>query len=168
MSKINNSSESVRPTLAFYHANMKGTGTAVKFTLRPAHGTVDGGILMVIANQANATDVTQNPVYPHFDLENAVSVVLDFADLCKIIQVLRGEIESIEDGNGLYHVSLHATTKIVFRHMVDPVAGYSLEVSRFPRNGGEDKYYNFFLFPSEACGLCEALAGAMHRIAFGD
>ena len=42
---------SIRPSLCFYHANPKGTGSAVKMNLHPAHDYTDGCIMLKIANQ---------------------------------------------------------------------------------------------------------------------
>ena len=157
-----------RPKFALYHASPKGTGCALKMALHPAHDTTDGSIWMTLANQMTIGNrMGPNPTYPRFDWENSACVKLDFNDLCKILQVFRGEIESIEDGKGLYHTSPRATTRIVLRHLVDPVAGYSLEIYRTPRSGGEDQHYHFFFNSAEACGLTEAIADVMGFVAFG-
>lgn len=157
-----------RPKFALYHASPKGTGAALKMALHPAHDDVDGSIWMTLANQMTIGDRRgPNPVYPRFDWENAITVKLDFNDLCQMLQVFRGEIESINDGKGLYHVSPVATTRIAFRHLIEPIAGYSLEVYRTPRNGGDDLHGRFVFSPAEAGGICEAIADSMGVIAFG-
>jgi len=53
-SKENNERQPVgqfRPSFRFYHANPKGTGSAVKMNLHPAHDDEDGCIMLTIANQ---------------------------------------------------------------------------------------------------------------------
>lgn len=156
-----------RPSLRFFHANGKGTGCAVSMDLHPAHDRVDGSIMVRVANQMTVGDLRgPNPTFPRFDWENAVSVKLDFSDLCKMLQVFRGECESLEEGRGLYHRTARATTKIVLRHLVDPVAGYSFELYRTPAQGEETRTHILFS-PWEALGLAEAIAGSMAVISFG-
>lgn len=156
-----------RPKFSLYHASSKGTGCALKMVLHPAHDNTDGSIWMTLANQMTVGDRRgPNPVYPRFDWENAACVKLDFNDLCQMLQVFRGEIETIGEGKGLYHKSSRSNTQICFRHVVDPTAGYSLEVFRTPRDG-EGQHYHFFFNMAEACGLTEALADVMGVVAFG-
>ena len=157
-----------RPKLAFYHANSRGTGGAVSMDLHPAHGNKDGCIMMRIANQMTIGNRQgPNPTFPRFDWENAIVVKLGFDDLCQILQVFRGECESVGDGKGLIHVTAKASTSIRLRHMIEPVTGYSLEVYRTARNGGEESRAHLLLSSAEALGLCESIAGAMYLVSFG-
>ena len=157
-----------RPKLAFYHANSRGTGGAVSMDLHPAHGNKDGCIMMRIANQMTIGNRQgPNPTFPRFDWENAIVVKLGFDDLCQILQVFRGECESVGDGKGLIHVTAKASTSIRLRHMIEPVKGYSLEVYRTSRNGGEESRAHILFSNAEAVGLCEAIAGSMSVICFG-
>ena len=157
-----------RPALTFYHPNGKGTGGAVEMKLHPAHDNVDGSIMLRIANQCAAADRRgPNVTYARFDWENAICVKLDFNDLCRMLQVFRGECESIEGDLGLFHQTARATTKIQLRHMVDPVSGYSLEVYRNFREGGAGTHGHILLTAAEATGLCEAIAGSMSVVCFG-
>ena len=156
-----------RPSLRFFHPNGRGTGCAVKMDLHPAHDRVDGSIMLKVANQMTVGNMQgPNPTFPRFDWENSMSVKLDFSDLCKMLQVFRGECESLEDGRGLYHRTARATTKIVLRHLVEPVSGYSFELYRTPTQGEEMRAHIFFT-PWEALGLAEAIAGSMSVISFG-
>ena len=92
------------PRLEFYHPNAKGTGCAMVMKLRPADATQDGFIVVSFANQMTVGNpYGDNPTFPKFDWENKVDVVLDFNDLCAILQVLRGETESIGNGHGVFH-----------------------------------------------------------------
>ena len=157
-----------RPTLAFYHPSPKGTGCAAQWELHPAHDRTDGSIMLKIANQMTVGNrLGPNPTFPHFDWENRICVKLDFNDLCQMLQVFRGECESIGEGRGLYHRTAKAATKIVLRHLVDPTPGYSLEVYRTPTNGGEEAQAHLFLNPAEALGLCESIAGSLYLVSFG-
>ena len=157
-----------RPVQTFYHPNLKGNGAAIELELHPAHDDVDGSIMLRIANQcAIGNRNAATPTYARFDWRNSICVKLDFNDLCKMLQVFRGECESIDGDNGLYHQTARAMTKIQLRHLVDPISGYSLEIHRSTRAGGNGAHGHFMLTPAEATGLCEAIAGSMSVICFG-
>ena len=157
-----------RPSLTFYHPNAKGTGCAASMDLHPAHDGVDGCLMMKVACQASVGDArAAKPTFARFDWERAIRVKLDFNDLCQVLQVLRGACESIADGRGLYHRSPKAATRIVLRHLVEPVVGYSLELYRTPSDGSGESRAHMLLTPAEALGLCEAIAGSMSVICFG-
>ena len=157
-----------RPKLAFYHASPKGTGCAATLELHPAHDDVDGSIWLCAANQMTIGNrMGPNPTFPRFDWENRICVKLDFNDLCAMLQVFRGECESINGDHGLYHRTAKATTKIRLRHLVDPVSGYSLELYKTPAGGGEESRAHLLLSSAEALGLCESIAGAMYLVSFG-
>ncbi|MBO7721804.1 MAG: hypothetical protein J6T01_05300 [Kiritimatiellae bacterium] len=157
-----------RPRLAFYHPTAKGTGCAIKMALHPAHDSTEGSIMLSAANQMTVGDRRgPNPTFPRFDWENAICVKLGFADLCKILQVLRGECESIDGDHGLYHRSPRGATSIQLRHVLEPLPGYSLELYRSPAGGGEDVRSRILINPAEAVGLCEAISGSMSVVSFG-
>ena len=160
---------SIRPSLCFYHANPKGTGSAVKMNLHPAHDYTDGCIMLKIANQMTVgTPMGPNPTFATFDWENAMTVKLDFGDLCQMLQVFRGECESINGEKGLYHRSPVGQTSIRLSHHVDPVPGYLLEIYRSSRTdkNADNRAWMFFK-PAEALGICEAITGALYLVAFG-
>lgn len=157
----------IRPSLRFFHPNGKGTGCAVEMNLHPAHDRVDGSIMVKVANQMTVGDIRgPNPIFPRFDWENAVCVKLDFSDLCRMLQVFRGECEELENGKGVYHRTARSLTKIVLRHLVEPVQGYSFELYRTPTQGEETRTHILFS-PWEALGIAEAIAGSMAVISFG-
>lgn len=156
------------PCLRFYHPNVKGTGCAMVMKLRPADATQDGFIAVSIANQLTVgNSMGANPTFPTFDWENCVDVVLDFDALCAILQVLRGETESIDGIHGIYHKYKECCQKIQLRHLIDPVCGYSFEVIEATANSGEEKRVNILLSPAESLGIYESIAGSMYLIAFG-
>ena len=158
-----------RPKLAFYHATPKGTGCAVTWALHPAHDDADGSIWLRVANQMTVGNrVGPNPTFPTFDWENAMTVKFDFNDLCQVLQVLRGECESVNGEKGLFHRAPCGMTNIRFSHLVDPTPGYRLEVYRSSRPGGaEDAHAQLTFGSAEALGLCEAIAGSMYLVGFG-
>lgn len=162
-----------RPTLALYHANGKGTGSAMKLQLYPARvGDLDSGaIYATIASQSSLGDRRSTPpVYPRFDWDNALKVKLDFDDLAKILQVLRGETESINDGKGLLHCYSDKWQRIGFRHVIEPLAGYSMEVMEAADKDEHthmDRRIHFFLSNAEALGLSLAIEHSFAAITFG-
>ena len=162
-----------RPSLVIYHANGKGTGSAMKMELYPARvGDLDSGaIYATIAPQSTFGNLGSTPpIYPHFDWGNALKVKLDFTDLAKVLQVLRGEKESIDEGKGLFHRYADKCQVIKFRHMIEPVCGYSLEVSETSADADaqtSDRKAYIFLFSAEALGLSLAIEHSFAAIAFG-
>ena len=157
-----------RPKLAFYKANAKGSGRAMKMELHPAHGQTDGSIMVTLANQMTIGDRRgPNPTFPHFDWENAICVKLDFSDLSKMLQVFRGECESIEEGRGLVHRSPKGLTYIKLAHQVDPIPGYTLEVKRCAGEGRHDQRAFMPIAPYEALGLTAAIEDSLGVICFG-
>lgn len=157
-----------RPEFALFKANGKGTGCALKLALHPAHDMTDGSIWATFANQLTIGDRRgPNPTYARFDWDNRICVKLDFADLTRMLQVFRGECESIGDGKGLCHRSPKGMTIIGLRHFVEPVSGYSFEVHRTAANGGEESHAHIFIAPHEAIGLCAAIEGSLPVICFG-
>ena len=155
-----------RPTLTMYHPNGKGTGSAIRLELHPAHDDTAGSIMATIATQLTTGNCMGSMlVYPRFDWEGAITVKLDFTDISKMLQVFRGECESIEDGRGLFHKSTRGTTKITLRHIVEPIHGYMLEFYR--KTSEEDSNARIFLSPYEALGLATAIESSMGVICFG-
>ena len=156
------------PCLRLYHPNGKGTGCAMVMKLRPADATQDGFIVVSFANQMTVGNPTgDNPTFPTFDWENGVDVVLDFNDLCAILQVLRGETESVREGRGIFHKYKECCQKIKFSHIVEPLCGYLFDVLETSANGSDEKRMRIILSPAESLGICESIAGSMYLIAFG-
>ena len=112
-----------RPAITMYHANAKGTGTALRLELHPARTDSDGSILATIAPQNEIKPVAS------FYWNNSISVRLCLMDLAKILQVLRGNYESIDDGKGLYHRTGDGFTVVRLYHRIEPIGGYVLDVS---------------------------------------
>ena len=155
------------PALTMYHPNGNGTGSAIRLELHPAHDDTAGSIMATIATQLTTGDrLGSMLVYSRFDWEGAITVKLDFTDISKMLQVFRGECESLEDGRGLFHKSTLGTTKITLRHIVEPINGYLFEVFR-SRRDGTDAHAMIFLSPYEALGLATAIESSMGVICFG-
>lgn len=165
--KINNT-----PSLNLYHPNAKCTGSAIKFTLHPAHDEVSGYIMLQVAPQKNAAqrDAESGKVlcFPSFDFENAIAVKLCFEDVCKFIEVFRGYHESIEDGKGLFHRTTSRAIAVRLAHMIEPAPGYRLMLAERNSDGGEQREIQFYISPSEALGICGAFEGSLAALAFGN
>ncbi len=152
----------------FYHANPKGTGSALKIELHPAHDDIAGCVFLTMAMQRTiGTLQGENTVFPTFDWGKSICVKLDRTDLSQILQVLRGMQESIQDGRGLFHRSAAGTTVIRFAHQIEPRCGYTLSLWRKPATGGE-AYTVFYVFDmNEAFTLMLALEQAILYVCFG-
>ena len=161
-----------RPSLALFHANTKGTGSALRVSLRPASSEKDGAIFLSIAPQLTIGDRSHPvPILPSFDFESPLCFRLDFVEVSQLLQVLLGEVESVEEGKGLYHVRRvngKATTKrFTFRHLIEPYSCYELNIFE-SGDGVEDRSAVFSLKPAESLGLAECLTAVLPVIAFGD
>ncbi len=151
----------------YYHANAKGTGSALKLELHPAHGDTAGSVFVKIANQMTVGSMQGgSPVFATFDWGKSITVKLDRTDLSQILQVLRGMQESIADGKGLFHRSASGNTIIRFSHQIDPRPGYMLSIWRKAATGEEAS--SFYVFDmNEAFTLMLALEQAILYVCFG-
>ena len=148
-----------RPAITICHANARGTGTAIRLELYPARLDVEGSIRATIAQQSSTTPAS-------FDWDNAIPVRIGFLELAKILQVFRGQYESINDGKGLYHRTINGFTVVRLYHRIEPIGGYDLDVS-YKSNDGEPVRLIFAMTYDEAFALAEAIDHAMIYVAFG-
>ncbi len=149
------------------HPNARGTGSAVRLALYPAHERTAGHIMLELARQkttASANGAT--PVFATFDWENPIVAKLGLSELSQMIMVFRGMQESIEDGKGIFHRSATANSIIKFSHMIEPRPCYALEISRKPFDG-ELESVTFAIRPEEAVWLCAAIEASMGILVFG-
>lgn len=152
---------------AYFHASPKGTGSACKFELHPAHDDIAGSIFVQMAMQKTvASYCGGTQIFPTFDWENKITLKLDRTDLSQIIQVLRGMRESINDGKGIFHRSARANTIIKFYHQIEPKSGYMLSASRKTMDGVLQGCW-FFFDVDEALTLMLSLEQAMLYVCLG-
>ena len=149
------------------HMNARGTGAALRLALHPATDESEGYILLAVASQRKVG----NPPRIGLD-EDTTSVRLYFGDLCKVLEVLRGVTESLEDGKGLYYAYAAQTIAsrsvvVRLRHQVEPDFGYRLTVCSNDRATHEKTVREILLTPSEALGIEAAITTSMGRVAFG-
>jgi len=158
-----------RPDFKMYKPNAKGTGSAVQFTLHPAHDDVDGCLMMTLACQKTVGDMRgPNPTFSTFAWDASMTIKLDFTDLTQVLQVFRGEIESINEDHGLFHRAPGYNTIIKFRHVLEGGSGYMLELYRnTPGKPDNDRCGYYFFSPSEALGLSIAIENMLGVICFG-
>lgn len=161
-----------RPRLSYYHANAKGTGSAINFELHPAHwasgACVEGSLFVSFA--AQKTVGVRNgaeTVFPSFDWKNKITFRLIMSDISQMLMVFRGMQESIADGKGLFHRSARYSTVIKFEHRIEPYPGYVLEVYRKSIDGADQQHAFISFSPAEALGLSLAIEQSMGVIAFG-
>ncbi len=156
-----------RPRLAYYHANSRGTGSAVQFELHPAHGNAEGHIFCTFARQLTTGGMKGSArIFATFDWQNRVTVKLDISDLLQMLQVFRGMQESIADGKGLFHNMERSSTVIRLEHRLEPATGYAFEVSR-KSSAGELVRIGVMFSPTEALGLSLIIEQSMGALAFG-
>ena len=148
------------PAVTMHHANPRGSGTALRLELHPARPDADGSILATIAPQKATTPA------PSFDWDNSIAVRLGILDLAKVLQVFRGQFESIADGKGLFLRTANGCTVVRLAHRIEPVGGYVLDVSHKP-NVGETVCLSFAMTYDEAFALSEAIDHAMLYVSFG-
>lgn len=161
-----------RPKLSYYHANAKGTGSAISFELHPAHsspeGNIEGSIFVSFANQKTVgVRNGSETVFPSFDWKNRIVLRLTMSDITQMLMVFRGMQESVCDGKGLFHRSSRYNTVIQFDHRIEPYPGYTLEVYRKSFDGADQQHAFISFSQAEAVGLSLAIEQSMGVIAFG-
>ena len=78
-----------------------------------------------------------------------------------MLMVLRGWEESILNGKGLYHQYVHHAVRILFRHVIEPVAGYELEVIDTKNDGSGCRRAKIMLQTQEALALSYGIQGVL-------
>lgn len=156
------------PRLQILKSNCKGTGGALNLVLHPAHDLESGRITATLARQtAIANPNAEPPTYAKFDWDDAVGVDLGFDDLTKIIQVFRGECETIDDGKGIYRRMPDGYMIANLLHVIVPMSGYILKISRSRIAPSDIDTRQIFLAPNEALGICAAIEASMGLVCFG-
>ncbi len=161
------------PELAFYHANAKNTGVAIRFRVEPAASDRDGAVFFSIARQKTVGNLAaQGPDrFASFDWANKASVKLGFLEVAEILMVFGGQAPSLVHAgkDGLYHNSAQATTSVSLKRAEDPERpGFILGVGRTPKaDPNARQFYTFAFRPSEAFALRAALQAEMGLLAFG-
>ena len=140
--------------------NPKGTGAALKLALYPAHNGFEGFVRAEFAAQESAMEPRS------FDWDNSMCLKLGFDDICRLLQVFRGECEQINEGKGVVHKSKHGIHFLNLSHHIEPVCGYRLDYRR-AENLSNERSISVFIAPHEALGICYALEHALGLLVFG-
>lgn len=146
--------------IGIHHANARGTGSAMRVELAPAHDGERGRVTLRLAPQEAVQTVA-------FDWSAATTAELDLFEVAKMLEVFRGCSESVNDGRGIFRRSDALCTVVQVAHRVEPAPGYFVEIARKSVAGGETRKVGILLTATEAFALSLALEGSMGRIAFG-
>lgn len=136
------------------HQNAKGTGAMMEMAYRPATDGVEGCLYIGLSPQCNSV----------FDMSEKIRYKLTPIEAAEILQVLRGECESIRDGKGLCYRSDGISVRLQFRHVIEPVLGYSLELYESMER---ERTCSIFLSYSEALVMSYAIEHALAPMVFG-
>lgn len=136
------------------HLNAKGTGAMMEMAYRPATDGVEGCLYIGMSPQCNSV----------FDMSEKIRYKLTPVEAAEVLQVLRGECESIQDGRGLYYRSDGMTVRLQFRHVIEPVLGYSLELYEAMER---ERTCRIFLSCPEALVMSYAIEHALAPMVFG-
>ena len=158
--------EKVRAELVLCHINDKGTGSAVKFAVVPASCYETGGLKVTFAHQSGKAIDWKN---------TSIETLMEFEDVAKLLEVLRGETESINNNIGLrferiaegFSGHLSVPCKMYFKHILEPESGYRFNVHESGNGIDEGLNWTIILTNAEAMGLAIALENSMSAIAFG-
>lgn len=156
----------MNPKVNIYHANAKGTGSALTVEVSPALEYIEGKVCISFAAQM---PYEGEMVFPRFDYGNRITISLNALEVEKLLEVFEGQTESIEDGKGFFIVAPASRTSFKCSHVVEPVPGYALAVER--TTAGEEtetRSATFFLTASEGGMLYHGLRSVMGRLLFGE
>lgn len=140
--------------LKIYHPNAKGTGSCLKISETPTDT-----MLQVFSQGASRGG------FPSFDWDRPVDFVVDWRNLAEILMVFRGECESLGDGRGLSYAHDAGWSKLMLRHVIEPVHCYVLEI--YEKRGDVESRGIFTLSTAEALGLSLIFEGILHHTLIG-
>lgn len=150
-----------KPTLRFCKPNGRGTGSAIEFKFYPATENGEGEIFVSIAQQVTNNDIMK------FDFDNAYVFKLRFENVCRVLQVIRGETESLYDLTNKGIVDDYGTV-FSFRHCVEGEAHYEFHITYKSADENYDDYdVRFEMNTAQALGLCVVLEDCLPKMAFG-
>ena len=151
-------------TFALYHANAKGTGSALLMGVWNANESEhSAGYLRI--EMAAQKEINKERSYPSFDWEDAWGMKFGPVEIAQMLQVFDGITESVNDGKGFTHKGNNIQHRIWLRYRTEPTSGYALEVCRVKSDGVENRR-TFVFTDAEALALSVALEGALTRICF--
>ena len=141
--------------LKIYHPNAEGTGSCLKLTQ-----AADGDIMFQIFPQKAPMGA-----FPDFDWSNPVEFVADWRNFSGMLMVFHGWCESLEDGSGVSYAHDSGWSKLMLRHVIEPVFGYAVEICE--RCNDVESRGTFLLSPAEALGLSYIFEGILNHTLIG-
>lgn len=137
------------------HMTARGDGSAITLQFfPPSKDCGDGHVTITLANQLQISPESYN-------WADAVSIDLDFVELSLMLQVFRGETESINGARGLRHLNDEDNSFVVLCFMREVYGGYSVTMTD---RGGNLRHFAFT--SAEALGVSVALETALARCVF--
>jgi hypothetical protein len=110
-------------SIAFYHQNNKGTGTALRLEPKVNRDDTDryNCFFLEMAAQKTTARREAGGVTPAtFDWSNKITVKLNFMDIAEMLTVLEGRTLRVGgDRNGLFHASGGGNTLIAFQRNLE-------------------------------------------------
>ena len=159
-----------RGRVTFYHANAKGTGTALQVELRLNRNgeSRQNCMFFDMARQKTAATRDESGRTPAtFDWAGKVTVKIDFPDICELLTVLEGRCDHVGGTrDGLYHEAGNANTIISFKRNAEP-AGYALGISKRSKAGDPIFRGQIVLSDPEGIGLRCLLQGSLFPMTLG-
>ena len=155
--------------LTYYHANSKGSGTAVRLELKMAANQKNGHgcFFLEMARQKTPPGRDGRSRTPAtFDWESKATVKLSFTDVCELLTVLEDRQSAAGPrGRGLYHEAKTVNTIIGFRRNAER-GGYNLNISRKNAEGATVFRGHILLSPAECVGLRSVFQAGLFHMAF--
>lgn len=122
-----------------------------------------GAVLEVLPSTGCAIGIK---LYPQMMSDNIaydepLSTTLFYEDMALMLMVLQGWEESILNGKGIHHQYIHHTVHILFRHVIEPVAGYELEIIDTKNDSSECRRAKIMLQTPDALALSYGIQGVL-------
>ena len=140
--------------LKIYHPNAKGTGSCLMISETPTD------TMLQVFPQGPS-----NGGLPSFNWDRPSCFIANWRDLAEILMVFRGECESLEDGKGLVYAHDAGWSKLMLRHVIEPVHCYALEI--YEKRGDVESRGIFRLSTAEALGLSLIFEGILNHTLIG-
>lgn len=138
-------------------------------TIQRPNARKTGAMLEVLPSPGCAIGIKLYPQRMSDDIayDEPITTDLFHEDMALILMVLQGLEESILNGKGIYHQYRHHTIRILFRHLIDPVAGYELEIIDTKTDGSETKRAKITLQIQDALALSYGIQGVLSSSLIG-
>lgn len=132
-------------------------------TIQRPNARKTGALLEVLPSTGCAIGIK---LYPQrmsdvISYDEPITTTLFYEDMALMLMVLQGCEESILNGKGIYHQYAHHAVRILFRHVIEPVAGYVLEIIDTKNDGSECRRAKIMLQTQDALALSYGIQGVL-------